>query len=380
MTGRQPLVLEHPCWQDLLAALACHAKYRFLGEIPERLAQGILAAPLAVARWISECAPALSQRHAMRILVVGAERMDAVDEGRWYQLLPVLLNAPVEVEVALVGDALNERFQSPLHAYAPPRAAHFHRSALAQFVATDRVAHYDVAMMFHPGLQKHRAWLQDGSLARLLEAEVALVASSFGIDEFEVERWVLECYGFAVAGAPLDNPFRVDIGERHAAVHWGRALWRWSDRRPGPADRPDTARLEQLEQLSRMVLDSMARSEHAPAGYGAPLELRSSKGDVLRFVHVFDGCLVAAEGGLVYQLREGSLQPLAGATIPGEEAAAFARAGSDLERALVAARLKARYLLPAFPPLPASAQPSRLAADMHTAMRARIDRLFAPDV
>jgi hypothetical protein len=70
---------------------------------------------------------------------------------------------------------------------------------------------------------------------------------------------------------------------------------------------------------------------------------------------------------------------LGAVSISGAEVQALARAASALERAIVAAALKARYLLPAYPPLPPGTQASELANDMHAAMRARIARLFTAE-
>lgn len=362
-------------WGALLASQSVRDAVPALAAAPRPVAQGVLAAPAAVARWIAERAPHLRRAATLRLLVVGAEKLDAVDAGRWYQSIAWLLETPRIVEVDLVGRELAAGFVSPLERVAPGPAARCHADSLAGFLATARPLAFDLAIMFHPGFPKHQGWLRDESLARLLAAGVPLVVASYELDEYEMDRWVVECHGFAVTGEPLLNPFFLDMGAPANPVRWARALWQFAATAPSPGRSVDGERLRALDRLGDMVMHSMQSNQVPLQAYGALVEGRAQDGSELRLVYVFDSFFIDPRHGAVLSYRDGALQRVAEIS-PAELAAYPGADATALDRAVWAAGIKARHLLPL------CAQPEQKAAShmraraMHADLQDKIEGLF----
>ena len=361
-------------WRSLRDALAGCRGYEALAALPVSTVAAVLAAPAAIALWIAHRMPRLAQRPLLRVMVIGAETVDAVDGGRWYALLPQLVGTNVEVAVTLVGESLDSAFQSAVASHAPHRAAHLARATLAGFVAGVDPAAFDLAVVFHPGMQKNRGWLVDGSLARIVGAGVPLLAASYEEDEFEMDRWVVESHGFAVAGDPLVNPFYLDLGESRAAVRWGRALWQFAPQVPEPGARPDEARLAQLDLLTRMVMHSITLGSTPRFQPGAAVEFVAPGGERRSLVYVFDDDfadlhtrkLLRFSGGVDF-LTHGELDAATVAAYPGPPA-------RDIERAMWAARLKSERLT--VPAEFATGAGEARARNMLSGLRERAARLF----
>jgi len=362
-------------WDAMLASLCARHAIPALAAAPRSVQQGVLAAPGAVARWIAERAPHLRRAAALRLLILGAEKLDAVDSGRWYQAIPWLLETSQAVEVDLVGRELAAGFVSPLETAAPWPAARCHADALAGFLDPARPLAFDLAFMFHPGFPKHQAWLRDGSLVRLLAAGVPLVAASYEADEYEMDRWVVECHGFVVAGEPLFNPFFLDFGEPANPVRWARALWQFAPAAPVPGHRSDDERLRALDELGHMVMHSMHSNQVPLQSYGALVEGQAGDGSRLRLVYVFDCFFVEPQRGTVLAYRDGALQRVAEIS-PADLAAHPGADATALERAVWAAGIKARHLLPLYAEPLQPAQSHTRARAMHADLQDKIEALF----
>jgi hypothetical protein len=357
-------------WACLLDALKTAA---FPAFTRESLGQAVLAAPAAIARWIALRAPALGTKPTLSLLVVGAETIDAADEGRWYQWLAMLLDAKQRVAVTLVGPELDIAFVSAARAHAPAVVARSCRMTLDDFLARENAGEFDLAVIFHPGFQKHRSWLGSSGLASLVRAGVEVIASSFEADEYEMDRWVLEAYGYGV-DEPLINPFFLELGDEHTTVRWGRALWAIQSA-PRPDYRVDEARLAALDTLTRMVMHSMTRQSVPTPPYGSAVELQSGSGTSMRVVHIFDNSFVDPASGAVSRLDANGELKQTGA-IALTELAAYPAAGREIERAIWAAAIKERYLLPSGEDTVPRQSGAELAAGMLSAMRGRAARLF----
>jgi hypothetical protein len=362
-------------WDALMANLSARDAIPALAAAPRPVVQGVLAAPTAVARWIAERAPHLRRAAALRLLILGAEKLDAVDSGRWYQAIPWLLGTTQRIEADLVGRELAAGFVSPLETAAPWPAARCHADALAGFLDPARALAFDLAFMFHPGFPKHQGWLRDGSLGRLLAAGVPLVVASYETDEYEMDRWVAECHGFAVAGEPLLNPLFLDFGEPANPVRWARALWQFAPTVPAPGHRVDDERLRALDELGHMVMHSMQSNQVPLQAYGAQVEGQTGDRSQLRLIYVFDCFFVEPQQGAVLAYRDGALQRVA--EISPAELASYPGAGATaLERAVWAAGIKARHLLPLYAePVQAAASHAQARA-MHADLQDKIEALF----
>lgn len=370
----KPLITRCAQWPALQDALAAFTGNDALRRLPRATFAAVLAAPAAIALWIAERMPALTQRPLLRVVVIGAETVDAVDAGRWYALLPQLLGSSGEVAVTLVGESLDAGFVSAAENVAPARPARMLRSSLEGFLSSTNPSEFDIAVVFHPGMQKNRGWLADGSLAQLIGAGVPLVAASYEQDEFEMDRWVVESFGFAVTGEPLLNPFYLDLGEAHAAVRWGRALWQFAPQVPMPGARPNEARLAQLDLLTRMVMHSMTHGSPPRFQPGGAVEFTSPQGERLSLVYVFDEYFADFGSARLLRLDSGGAFTEIGGLDKADVAAYPAPPAREIERAMWAARLKSERLLPATGT--ESREGEARARAMLSGLRARAARLF----
>ncbi|MCC7486091.1 MAG: hypothetical protein IT529_14045 [Burkholderiales bacterium] len=370
-----PPVLRCKGWDELVPLVSGHPELRPLAGIEPALARALLAAPAALALWIAARMPGRLARGAMRLLVIGAETVDAVDEGRWYAALPALTGTGGEFTVTLLGAELDASFASAAAPLAPARAARCVRVSLARFIETGTDA-FDLAVMFHPGLGKHRGWLEDGSLARVIGSGCELVASAYEEDEFEMDRWVLECHGYGVAGDSLVNPYCLDLDHERTAVRWGRVLWGFAPLVPEPGFVPDHGRLADLDMLTRMTMHSVTEVGAPGPDPGAAVELRAQTGARLSLIHIFDHRFVdPATGGLLRLDSRGALEPC-GRIAGGELARYPGEAAPPLARAIWAARIKAASLLATYPAPATRIDPAEKARDMYATLRARAEKLF----
>jgi len=372
-----PPILKCSDWDELIAAVAARPAYSALAGTNPILAHAVLAAPAAVALWIARRMPHLLAERRLRLLVIGAETVDAVDQGRWYGIVPVLLGTDFETEVTLVGAELDPSFVSAAGGLAPSQPARCARLQLSDFLGRNRSPEFDIAVIFHPGLGKHRTWLEDGSFACLIAGGVQLVASAYEEDEFEMDRWVVESYGYAVQENPVINPFFLDFDYEQTRVRWGRALWGFAPSVPEAGFVPDAERLAALDILTRMVMHSMTHVDAPGPDPGMHLELKAQTGACMTFLHIFDNRFVdPATLDLLRLTPEGRLEKCG--KLSGGELANYPGAGGRaLERAIWAARIKAAYLLPSYPLPKNPVEPHDKAVEMYAALRSRAAKLFS---
>jgi hypothetical protein len=369
------MIAELSGWPALLEALRRQPPQPLPAALDAALARAVLAAPAAIAWWIAHRAPSLAARPRLRVLVAGAELIDAADDGRWYQYVPALLGSAARLEATLLGDRLEAAPDSAAARHAPATPARRVRASLGSFLREAGSGGFDAVFLFQPGLQKHRGWLEDGSLAALVRAGVPVVCSAYGEDEAQVDGWVAQCHGYAVDGPVLLNPFFLELSDAASSIRWGRALWRFGARAPAAGAAPDRARLQALDTLSRMVMHSMTQGEPPRFAPGATIELRAAHGAVLRAVHLFDGRLVDPASGELWRLAaDGELRAL-GRLEPAQLAARPGPQAGELEHAIWAAGVKAAHLRdwygePAAAPEPGAARARRMYAEL----RARAER------
>jgi hypothetical protein len=340
-------------------------------------ATAVLAAPVALAWWIANRAPYLAQKDELRILVIGAETVDAPDQGRWYALIPVLLGSSVRIEATLVGDSLDVAFRSSLVRYASEAAAHCVRSSFADFARKESVPPFDVAVIFHPGMQKNRGWLEDGSLARMIASSAAVIASAYEEDEFEVDRFVIEAHGYSAEEDALINPFFLDLSDSQTTIRWGRVLWRFERRVPAvPGMEPNHAKLAGLDMLTRMVMHSMITVGATSFAPGARVTFRSSFGASINLIHIFDNYFVdPATRGMQRLSPAGEFQAFG--ELGAVEMSAYPEATPrNIERAIWAARIKVERLMPYYPESREPDSGSARAQSMLAGLRSRAAKLF----
>jgi hypothetical protein len=371
------MILQCETWENLLGRLQGCPQCKFLQNVSYGAAAAVLAAPVALAWWIANRAPHLAQQDKLRILVIGAETVDAPDQGRWYALLSVLLGSDARIETTLVGDSLDVAFSSSLARYAPADAARCVRSPFADFVREENVSPFDLAVIFHPGMQKNRGWLEDGSLAKMIASGAAVIASAYEEDEFEVDRFVIEAHGYCAEGDALINPFFLDLSDVQTTIRWGRVLWRFEKRVPAiPGMQPDRARLAGLDTLTRMVMHSMITVGAASFAPGARVSFRSSTGASLSLIHIFDNYFVDPATRRMQRLGPAGEFQASGELSAAEMAAYPEATPRDIERAIWAARIKVERLMPYYPEAREPDSGPARAQSMLSGLRSRAAKLF----
>jgi hypothetical protein len=370
-----PPILRCADWPALIAALAGQPAWRSMDGLNTQLASAVLSAPAAIARSIALRAPQLAQRDVLSVLVIGAESVDAVDRGRWYQSIAPMLDAECRIDVTLVGASLAQDFASAASNVAPAVAANCACGGLAEYLDAHPQAAFDVAVLFQPGFQKYRGWLQDNCFRRLLDAGTLLIGSSNAPDEYQMERWVLDCHGYQASEQALDNPFYLELGDAQSSIRWGGVLWQ-IESAPAPEFIVNQTGLDALDMLTRMVMHSMAVVGRPAPAAGSEVELKAGSNQRKTVIHLFDLRFVdPADGRLLQLLENGVLAPI-GQLPAGERAAYPGGAARDIERAMWAAGIKSRYLLGGYPAPEKITDDAALARAMFEQMRERAASLF----
>ena len=103
-----PVILKHNEWNSLLRALKDDPKLSFITTATATEQKLVLVAPLAISTFILQFTPQLCNYEKINILVIGAEWFDALDNGRWYQLISDFCDSSFKVEATLAGPDLFE--------------------------------------------------------------------------------------------------------------------------------------------------------------------------------------------------------------------------------------------------------------------------------
>lgn len=268
------LVQQHTNWRHLLRALTTQHSW-LRSHIAEDLQKGLVI-PVAVARWISCFAPDLAKKPELTIILAGAEQgAEYAAGGRWYHLIPWLLGNPaMAVNMVLVGPHASATSSKAHH--APPTLltnrpwqgmppawndAPLVCATIGEYFEKQPQCP-DLVLLPHPGFESNlEEWLAPGELAAVLESNVPVGAFSYALDEFEMERWLLDSQGFSVSAHHEANPFELapdeDIG---LPVAIAAILWK-IDAAPAKSFTPDPDALLRYSNSMALVEDMYAEGE-----------------------------------------------------------------------------------------------------------------------
>lgn len=271
----EPLVVRHYKWPHLWRALREHPQFRFASVL--RLEEVMLAtwAPVAMARWIATQEPQLMGKPVLRVLVVGAEMSDTIDDGMWYAALPVLLGQPeMALHVDLVGPELGEvpvEMRVAIN-YQPvqtrlagrlPAPVQGHKCRLSTFLDTRPDNRYDLVFLFHPGLAFHReigkpeTWFCDDSLHRLVALGAPIVVTTLHPDDYVGDRLALEAHGYKGIGEPVANPFQLEADNK--VSYMAHSFWRFPNIAPSATKILDEHAFKRMETLTELLTASLWR-------------------------------------------------------------------------------------------------------------------------
>jgi len=299
-----------------------------------------------LARWIAWQDVRFEQAGRLRIAVVGAQELDTFDRGKWYGLLPVLLGGEGLVEVSFVGPrvALEASRFLPV---GPPavgavqvRAYPVALTECWQDIVQERP---DLALMFQPGFETNEGWFEGSGFSTMVTSGVPVGATSYGRDEYVIDRAVLTARGYAASGAAVENPFHLEMG--HASSRWGHTLWRLGDEAPGPMFRPDEARLEAIRGLSRMLTRLFyAGYPSDPLAFGTDVDVPLPEGGRGKMIYLVGDLYADPQTGALLRRRGDQWQPLEAALSAQALQARPGHMPDALDRALWAAGLVERLL------------------------------------
>ena len=222
-------ILQHNEWKYLLAALKDNHKLSFISTAAINVQKIVLAVPLAISTFILRYTPQLCNLEKINILVIGAEWIDALDNGCWYQLISDFCASTFKVEATLVGPDLfiESNRQTRLSSMVKTRypEAVIIKSRLED--ARIDLSSFDLFVFFQPEIDRNqRKWMQ-GILPLIVKTGKPIMATSFHRDEYAVDVKLLEASGYSVEGESHENPFFLQYhGDVNGVSQWGRVLYK----------------------------------------------------------------------------------------------------------------------------------------------------------
>ena len=212
----------------------------------------VLAAPAGAGEVISLFGGVTRQRPL--VVIAGAEIIDALDSGAWYQACrPAIVTIPSFAEFVLVGPNLQfmDTGLLPLRAeqgYSPAVAA---QSTLDTFIDDneDLLPRIGLVILFQPGMEAHYSnWFADDGevFCRLLKAGAKIAVSSYDKAEAIIDAQIIKAFGFGV-GQIIENQFAYyfDTGAP-VDSHFAHSVLCFDGSYPDKSFRPD------LESISNM--------------------------------------------------------------------------------------------------------------------------------
>ncbi len=342
-----PLSRAHADWSALVAEAR---RWPTLSPFREGVADDevrlLLKAPVAVAWWITTFAPELLARDHLDLLMVGVPGgPSAADEGRPYQLLPLLLERPqLAVDATVMLWPPEARF-APRPKYSTPHISLDGQHGVVARPATPfdgSLKHWldgrsgkapDLCLLMHPRFDERIAFF--AQIRMLLEMGVVVGCFARGAEKVERDAWLLQAYGYDVTPAAQRNPWSRHRPELRGHGSWAAVGWQLKPASIPSADyKIDEARL-------RRSYDAQQFLQHEFEVWN-PLQFigiaRPADGDVSAdpelFVGLPDHHALSLRTGEVWALEpdkrvrvEGNvaLPPEVLATYPGESAPAFER-------------------------------------------------------
>jgi hypothetical protein len=249
-----PIILRHNKWKSLLRAFKDNRRLSFITTATNPEQKLVLAAPLAISTFILHYTPQLCNLEKINILVIGAEWFDALDNGRWYQLIPDFCDSSFKVEATLVGPDLFEEIDRHTRlnfmVMADYPEAVIIKSGLVD--ANLDMSSFDLFVFFHPRIECHKREWMEGTLPLIVKTGKPIMTTSFHLDEYETEVKYLEAFGYDVEGEPLENPFFLQHhGDINGVSLWGHVLYKIAPVLPTSGHIVDTAALDKLNRGRR---------------------------------------------------------------------------------------------------------------------------------
>ena len=342
-----PLFRAHSDWSAMVAeARRWPAMSPFREGVAEDEVRLLLKAPVAVAWWLTTFAPEFLLRDHLDLLMVGVPGgPSAADEGRPYQLLPLLLERPkLEVDATVMLWTPEARF-APRPKYSTPHisldgqpgavahAATLFDGSLTQWLDGRKGKPLDLCLLIHPSFDERiEFWT---GVRVLLEAGVKVGCFSRGREKVERDAWLLQAYGYEITPDAKQNPWSRHHPELRGHGSWAAVGWQLAPASIPPTDfKVDEARLNRARAAQEFLQHEFEVWNPLQfIGLARPAEGDASADPEL-FVGLPDHHALSLRTGEVWALEpdrrvrvEGNvaLPPEVLASYPGERAPAFER-------------------------------------------------------
>lgn len=332
----QNLVLTHSTWRHLLQALRAHHSFKRLAHFPNELLSTVLLAPVTVARWLSIQHPELLAKDSLHLVIAGAAPgPDSLDQGRWYQTIPLLVGKPeMALSISLVSPSSSTLAEFKQYRMNPSESVRSLESVAASSIIdlipamkeakpigvwaneSEYAGTVDACFIFNPAMEAFSSsWFNESQgLPSLLAQNVPIGCSSSCIEAFWHDSWLCGLYGHEAVLVCGDNPFKLLLGSEKKAGHWGALSWSIQ-----AAPLKEASLKNQKAQLIRFYLAlEQARPGFTFAGnaifglIGGEFTASNAKtAATMTLVGLPPGIFISLHDGRTYGLSlEGELEPL----------------------------------------------------------------------
>jgi hypothetical protein len=338
-------IARHRSWRHLLRWLVEQGDRRLV-QVSQKDLTARLVSVATLARWIAWQDLAFPKAGRWRIAIVGAQELDTFDRGKWYGLLPALLGSEGSVEISFVGPRLTlgaSRFPPVGPSAVGAVEVRAYPGALSECWQDIAQEPPDLAFLFQPGFETNDSWFEGPGFRTMVASGVPVGVSSYGRDEYVIDRTVLRARGYSSAGPAVENPFHMEMG--HPSSRWGHTLWRLTGEAPGPAFQPSTDLLQAIRRLSRM-LTRLFQAGYAsdPLAFGTDVDVPLPEGGRGQMIYLLGDLYADPQTGALKRRRGHQWQALEASLAPQALRARPPQATDSLDRALWAAELVERLL------------------------------------
>lgn len=325
-----PPLLAQKNWRYFFRKLGEMREFDWMKPLPTEHVASCLATPVALARWLAVKHHDLAAAQELHIVIAGAELgPDSCDEGRWYQIVPVLLgNRSLRLTISLVGPNANRttrKTRSGEYMEVPSSTPGLKSSwepggsyqiSLGEFLDTQAGAHIDAVLLPHPGLEKHLySWLAENELPRLLEKHIPVGSLAYDIKEYEHERWLLAQMGYSAEDFVLENPLCVPFEDPLIPSALAAVIWEVRQTLPPPGFKPNLEKLKEDEEIAKSLMNLIVEGYgNAVNAAGLPL----TEGQKENWLYIPVDLAVEATSRAVAIVQDGTLQVVEDVSIPDE--------------------------------------------------------------
>lgn len=272
----KPLVLQHTNISSLAGEISRTEPYVYAED--EGLSEIIKQLPFVatIAYWIATRRKDMMEKSNIKILVIGVQFLDVVDEGQWYSLIPLLLGreGTMDIHVDMVGPEYHlESLRDPKHYQSldPERTDRICRNItlhngtvktpatiypvkLNEYMAENNADDNDLIFCFNPCMTNHYDDWMDDSFAQILNSNQSIVFTGGGVEDYTRDKLALQAHGFNDLGEMYSNLFALELTSRSL----NGVIYELAGNAPSPVDMQEPHCIEVMFAINTLI------AEYAP--------------------------------------------------------------------------------------------------------------------